>query len=69
MYHNRIADFLDDSADEYPTAPSVSSSHSALPNQTPCVTTLGDIYEAARKRAVLECQIDELFNANDLLEE
>lgn len=68
MYHNRISEFLDQSPADYPTAGSVSSTP-APEAQGPCLTSLGDIYEAARKRAVLECQIDELFNAIDLLDE
>jgi hypothetical protein len=66
MYHNRISEFLEDSPVDYPTASSVSSTPSPQ-EQVPCITTLGDIYEAARKRAVLDCQIDDLFNADDLL--
>ena len=68
MYHNRISDYLDESSTEYPTTGSVAGT--PVPEtQGPCLTSLGDVYEAARKRAILDCQIEALFHADDLLED
>lgn len=65
MFENRISNYLNDT--EPQPAEDGSNTPPINPPQGMQMTTLGDIYEAAHKRAVLDCQIDDLFNADDLL--
>jgi hypothetical protein len=63
MFQNRIQGFVSTSASNFAVAPfSVTSAIPAVPPQFGAPVQIADIYQAAKKRAVEDYELDKLFN-------
>ena len=70
MWENRISAYFETLSEAAPQGPFLRSPQPAPhnPPQAPNLVQKADLYQAARARAMLDCQLDKLFNPDGAAE-